>query len=84
MSDVEVTRRGAVAVLTLNRPDRHKAFGGTMFADLLEAAEAADTAGEVGALVTTGAGKTYGVGADLARDERPRAPWFHRPWRARG
>lgn len=69
MGDVEVTRRGAVAVLTLNRPDRDNAFGGTLFADLLETAEAADAAGEVGALVTTGAGTTYGVGADLSELE---------------
>ncbi len=66
MSDLEVLHRGRVAVLTLNRPDRHNAFGGRLFADLLEAAEEADQNGEVGALVTTGAGNTYGVGADLS------------------
>jgi 2-(1,2-epoxy-1,2-dihydrophenyl)acetyl-CoA isomerase len=66
MSDVEVDRDGRVVILTLNRPHRHNAFGGTLFADLLEAAEAADRTDDVGALVTTGAGKTYGVGADLS------------------
>jgi 2-(1,2-epoxy-1,2-dihydrophenyl)acetyl-CoA isomerase len=66
MTDVHVVRRGSVAVLTLNRPDRHNAFGGRLFADLLEAAETADQNDEVRALVTTGAGTTYGVGADLS------------------
>ncbi|WAJ45347.1 enoyl-CoA hydratase/isomerase family protein [Mycobacterium sp. Aquia_216] len=66
MSDLEVLRRGSVAVLRLNRPERHNAFGGRLFADLLEAAEAADQNDEVRSLVTTGAGDTYGVGADLS------------------
>jgi enoyl-CoA hydratase/carnithine racemase len=66
VTDVLVERRGAVEVITLNRPERKNAFGGSLFGDVLEAAEAADRAPEVGAIVTTGAGRAYCVGADLA------------------
>jgi enoyl-CoA hydratase/carnithine racemase len=66
MSDVLVERRGNVELITLNRPERKNAVGGSLFRDLLDAAEAADVESEVGAIVTTGAGRAYCVGADLA------------------
>jgi len=66
MSDVTVERHGAVALLTLNRPHRANAVGGTLMRDILHGAEAADADPGVGAIVTTGAGRTFCVGADVA------------------
>jgi len=64
--DVSVARTGRVAVLTLDRPSRANSVGGTLFADLLSRLEQADADDAVGAVVTTGAGRTYCVGADAA------------------
>lgn len=66
MNDVLVERRGAVEVVTLNRPERANAVAGSLFRDILEAVEAADGVPDVGAIVTTGTGRAYCAGADLA------------------
>jgi 2-(1,2-epoxy-1,2-dihydrophenyl)acetyl-CoA isomerase len=66
MPDVVVNRRGTVAVIAMHRPDRANAIGGTLMKDLLEAVEAADADPGVGAIVTTGSGRAYCVGADFA------------------
>ena len=65
MSDVVVDRRGSTAVIAMHRPEAN-AIGGTLMKDLLEAVEAADADPGVTAMVTTGVGRTYCVGADFA------------------
>lgn len=65
MSDVEVERSGSTAVLRLNRPERRNAVGGELFGLLIESLEAADADPQVRAVVTTGTGPSYCVGADL-------------------
>jgi len=65
MADVEVERVGQVALLRLNRVDQRNAIGGELLGLLIEEAEAADRDPEVRALVTTGNGPMYCVGADL-------------------
>ena len=60
-------RRGAVALLTLNRPDRLNAWTGALgrrYFDLLDAA-AADP--EVRVIVVTGAGRGFCAGAEVGR-----------------
>jgi 2-(1,2-epoxy-1,2-dihydrophenyl)acetyl-CoA isomerase len=64
MPDVVLTRDGAVATITLNRPDRLNALTVELHAALAEAlAEAADPA--VRAVVLTGAGRAFCVGQDI-------------------
>ncbi len=65
MGDVLTERRGPVLLITLNRPHRANAIAGTVLRDLLAAFEDADADDDVRAIVTTGAGATFSVGADL-------------------
>ena len=55
-----------IEVWTFNRP-RHNAFGGTLLRELIEAAGRAREDDTVRAVITTGAGGSYAVGADLDR-----------------
>ena len=66
MPDVVVERHGAVLLLRLNRPEQRNAIGGTLFRDLLAAVNEARDDDGVHVVVTTGAGSTYCVGADLS------------------
>lgn len=58
--------RGAVRVLTLNRPDKRNALDTELTLALLEALRAADADDAVGAVVLTGAGPGFCAGADLS------------------
>ncbi|HEX2835380.1 MAG TPA: enoyl-CoA hydratase-related protein [Thermoanaerobaculia bacterium] len=62
---IERTTRGAVAVITLNRPDKLNAFTGTMREDLLAALQAAGSDDAVRAVVLTGAGRAFCAGGDV-------------------
>jgi 2-(1,2-epoxy-1,2-dihydrophenyl)acetyl-CoA isomerase len=69
MSAVDVTRDGAVATVTLNRPDKLNALDRATRWDLIGALRelAADDA--VRAVVLTGSGRAFSVGQDLAAVE---------------
>jgi len=58
-------RRGAVALLSLNRPDSLNALDRDSLAALAEAVEAAGADPGVRALVLTGAGRAFAAGADI-------------------
>jgi enoyl-CoA hydratase/carnithine racemase len=58
-------RRDAVAVLTLNRPDRLNAWTPGMAEEQAHAIAAANADPEVGAIVMTGAGRGFCAGADM-------------------
>lgn len=58
--------RGAVRILTLNRPDKLNALNTVLTRELLDALRAADEDAAVGALVLTGAGKSFCAGADTS------------------
>jgi len=62
---ITLERRDAVAVLTLNRPDRLNAWTPAMAEEQLHAIEAANADPEVGAIVMTGAGRGFCAGADM-------------------
>ena len=68
MSMVISERRGAVAVLTLNNPDKLNALGGSLVGDLGEALDAAGSETGVRAIVLTGAGKGFCSGAQLGTE----------------
>lgn len=65
MSVVQETRTGDVVTVTLNRPDRLNAVCEELYAALLAAIAAAEADRSVRALVLTGAGSAFCVGADL-------------------
>jgi 2-(1,2-epoxy-1,2-dihydrophenyl)acetyl-CoA isomerase len=54
-----------VATLTLNRPERLNALGGSLREDLLDAVTKATADPEVGALIITGAGRGFCSGGDV-------------------
>jgi enoyl-CoA hydratase len=59
-------RHGAVAVITLNRPERANAMEEAMWHELREAMREADGADAVRVVVLRGAGKHFTAGIDLA------------------
>ena len=65
MSDLLVERDGAVALITLNRPERLNAISGPMLHALSAALVEADTDREVRCIVLTGAGRGFCAGLDL-------------------
>ncbi len=67
--DILVERRGAVELVTLNRPTRKNAWTARMGAELFAALAAADDDDAVRAIVVTGAGGAFCAGADLAAGE---------------
>ncbi|MCY7288478.1 MAG: enoyl-CoA hydratase/isomerase family protein, partial [Cryobacterium sp.] len=58
-------RRGAVLVLTFNRPDRLNAWTNAMEDQYFDALEAAEADPGVRAIVVTGAGRGFCAGADM-------------------
>ena len=65
MSLVLIERRGAVAIVTLNRPESLNAFTSALRADLLAALNEVNADPGVRAVVLTGAGRAFSAGADL-------------------
>jgi len=61
-----VENRGAVRILTMNRPEKRNALNTGLTRALLEALRAADADQAVGAIVLTGAGPSFCAGADLS------------------
>lgn len=61
-----VEDRGAVRVLTLNRPEKRNALNTELTQMLLDALRGADADESVGAVVLAGAGQGFCAGADLA------------------
>ncbi len=62
---ITIERRGHVAILTLNRPDRLNAINRDVMAEVPAAVAVLQADDEVRALVVTGAGRGFCAGADL-------------------
>jgi enoyl-CoA hydratase/carnithine racemase len=60
-----IENRGAVRILTMNRPEKRNALNAELAQGLLDAIRNADEDDAVGALVLTGAGPGFCAGADL-------------------
>jgi enoyl-CoA hydratase/carnithine racemase len=67
---VHAERRGAVLVLTLNRPDRLNAWTDALEDSYYARLDAAEDDPEVRAIVVTGAGRGFCAGADMSDLER--------------
>jgi len=67
-------REGGAAVITLNRPERRNAISNQMRYELCEAIDAANHDENIGAIVLTGAGKSFCAGADISRFEKRDTP----------
>lgn len=71
MTDLAVTKADGVALLTLNRPERRNAYTSTMGDELGRAYRRCDDDDEIRAIVLTGAGEAFCVGADFAASANP-------------
>jgi enoyl-CoA hydratase/carnithine racemase len=65
-------RRGAVALITLNRPERLNAWTPRMASEQADAIRDANADDDVGAIVMTGAGRGFCAGADMQDTFRKR------------
>jgi enoyl-CoA hydratase/carnithine racemase len=65
MSFALYERRGAVGLITLNRPERLNAISGSLMADFIAAMSEAFADPQTGAVVLTGAGRAFCSGDDL-------------------
>jgi enoyl-CoA hydratase/carnithine racemase len=65
MNTLRIQSKGAIRILTLNRPQKRNALDTTLSRALLEALRAADGDENVRCVVLTGAGPAFCAGADL-------------------
>jgi 2-(1,2-epoxy-1,2-dihydrophenyl)acetyl-CoA isomerase len=65
MPHIEYELRGAIGAITLNRPDKLNAFGGTMREELLSALRSAEEDLRCRVVVITGAGRAFSAGGDI-------------------
>jgi len=72
--------RGAVALLTLNRPERVNALNAAMLEEIGRALDAAEADVAVRAVVVTGAGNAFSSGFDL-KEQAERRPSGAAEWR---
>lgn len=77
---ITLERDGAVAVLTLNRPQRLNAISQTMLAEIQQACDEAEADDSIRVLVLTGAGKAFSSGFDL-QDQAANTPQGHAEWK---
>jgi methylglutaconyl-CoA hydratase len=62
---IDVADRNGVALLTLDRADRHNAFDETMIAELTQALAVIEASPRIRAVVLLGSGESFCAGADL-------------------
>ncbi len=80
-SDILVEEDGPVALVTLNRPDKLNAMGGTMLSDLADYLRSLSSGDyRIRAVVLTGAGRAFCAGGDVTNfpnvnDSRRAAAW---------
>ena len=65
MGEVLYDRTGALATVTLNRPEARNALTEVMIKEIVSAFDRAEADGQVRCVVLTGAGKSFAAGGDL-------------------
>ncbi len=78
---IKIDRRGAVARLTLSRPERANALNAVMLGEINAALDALERDGDVRVLIVTGAGAAFSSGFDL-KEQMERRPAGVEQWRA--
>jgi enoyl-CoA hydratase len=63
--NILVEKRGAVGLITLNRPDALNALNSSLIRELAAAIDGFEADGAVGAIVLTGSEKAFAAGADI-------------------
>lgn len=71
--NVLVARRGAVGIVTLNRPEKLNAINLAVSHDIRDAVAELNADEAIGALVLTGAGRAFSAGGDIGRIEGMKA-----------
>jgi enoyl-CoA hydratase/carnithine racemase len=74
VNNLRIESKGAIRILTLNRPEKRNALDTALSRALLEALRAADGDETVRCVVLTGAGPAFCAGADLAEFKGLRDP----------
>ncbi len=69
--EVLVEKRGVVAVITLNRPERRNALSSSLMNQISQAIDASRLDSQVRAMVLTGAPPVFSAGMDLKEAHRP-------------
>ena len=77
---IAVEKIGAVARLTLSRPERANALNAAMLAEIAAALDAIENDGDVRALIVRGAGTAFSSGFDL-KEQMERRPAGVEAWR---
>ncbi len=68
--DIKYEYKGAVALITLNRPEKLNAWTPKMELEFIDAINSAAADGEIGCVVVTGAGRGFCAGADIGNWDR--------------
>ena len=78
-------RKGQIAYLTLNRPEKLNAVNGELMAEFRDAMGVVEADTEVRALIITGAGRAFSSGFDIQRSNQSGDPLAGTPdaWRTR-
>jgi enoyl-CoA hydratase/carnithine racemase len=64
---IKLEQEGAIAILTLHRPEKMNAFTGKMMAEMIDAFDKTDANDDVRAVIVTGSGdRAFCAGADLS------------------
>ena len=75
---IDYEQRGAIALITLSRPEKANAMTPGMADELHQACARADADGSVRVVVLTGAGRTFSAGSDIGTLDQYESPWAYR------
>ena len=82
-TDIIYEIKNAVALITLNRPDKRNALNDRIIAELSGAIIEAEADDQIRVVILRGAGKDFCAGADLAQLENRRRRRSSKIWKAR-
>jgi len=70
---IKLEREGALAILTLNRPEKMNSLSDPLLAEFRAAIDECEKDESVRALIVTGSGKAFSAGFDITPKEKPRS-----------
>ena len=73
LETIELQRDGALAILTLNRPDKMNALSDQLLNDFRAAVSACEDDEAVRAVIVTGKGRAFSAGFDISPKDKPRS-----------